>query len=151
MKTVSEKDARGIDNEVLDLLWTAVQADFRPIEKASFATMAAMGISEIEVPFLISIALKRVDALSLPISFSLGGLLAFGVFPDRAGASIAMLIDLLGEYRNKTVTLQDIMKVYPFGFYNEEALIRRIDEIKADAGKEASERKEEFSYVYLDL
>lgn len=94
------------------------------------------------VPFPIGVVTKRIDAMKLPISFTLGALLMTSIMPDRAAGVVIMLIDLLSEYEGQVVTVKKVAQKYPFGFYSEDALIERIDELKADPAKE------KFGYVY---
>lgn len=94
------------------------------------------------IPFPIGVVLKRVKAMSLPISFTFGALLTMAFMPDRVGGVVIMLIDLLTEYEGQVVTVEKVTQKYPYGFYSEHALIERIDGLKADP------TKEKFGYVY---
>jgi len=80
-----------------------------------------------ETPFPIGVVAKRLEVLKLPIQFTKAAWSAFTIFPDRVGGVVLMLIDLLTEYENQLVGLADIIEMYPYGFYNEEALMDRID------------------------
>jgi len=100
------------------------------------------------VPFFLSVILKRITVLKLPIGFSAGALLCFALYPKVVGAAVVMLIDLLGEFEGSRVALYDIEQMYPFGFYTQEAFIRRAEAIKADQCLPEAERVIKYSYVY---
>ena len=102
----------------------------------------------IDVPFYIEAVLKRVEVMKLPISFDLSSILSIFAFTDRIGAAMVWLIDILENYENKKVSLQDIINIYPFGFYTESALINRIDFLKDDQQKSVDLRRCKYSYVY---
>jgi hypothetical protein len=92
---------------------------------------------------------KRVNALGFKLRFTLPAFLSFGVFADRIGAVILMLIDILEKLGENDISLGDIAtRLYPMGFYSEEGLWKRIDEIQADKAKPEGERKFKYSYVY---
>ena len=148
MIRVKEQDAAPLGKDVISDLFTAIQMDQGSKDPVSFGTFASIGIKEEEVPFGIGLVLKRIDAMKLPISFTLGGILTFGIIPDRAAAAVIMLIDLLEEYKGKTVTVEDVFTAYPYGFYKEESMLARADAIKADCALDPADRKMEFSYVY---
>lgn len=89
---------------------------------------------------------RRLEVYNLPIKFSEGAMLLAAVLPDRVGALIVLLIDVLENYENDVVTVEKLAEIYPYGFYNEEALCKRIDQIKADRAEEA--RSIKYSYIY---
>ena len=81
--------------------------------------------------YLSNIILKRIEVLKLPIKFTYNALASVNIFVDRAGSAVLLLIDCLNNFNeNHTVTVKDLCKLYPFGFYDEENFVKRIDEIK---------------------
>lgn len=109
---------------------------------------SAIEIAEDRLPFPFKVAIRRLEVFGLPWTFSVGAFLCLGLFPGTIGGTMVMLIDLLGEYGDNQVTVEDVVKVYPWGFYSEEALSKRIDEIKTDEAKPESDRTIKYSYVY---
>lgn len=103
---------------------------------------------ENEVPPPLTIVLKRIEVLNLPITFTPESMMAFIIFPDRVGAVVVMLIDLLEAFEDEQVTLEKICRMYPMGFYNEEALEERIDFLKEDRCLPEDKRRCKFSSVY---
>ena len=93
---------------------------------------------------------RRIEVFGFNLKFTIPSFLSFGVFPDRIGAVVIMLIDILETLGEEgTITLNDIAeKLYPYGFYNEAGLEKRIDMMKADKELPEVERKYKYSYVY---
>lgn len=87
------------------------------------------------------IILKRIKAMSLPISFTYASLNYISFFCDRAGAVVLLLIDCLEEYEGQQVTIDKISILYPFGFYTEKAMVDRVE-------NEIKQGKSKFSFVY---
>jgi len=93
-------------------------------------------MKEVNQIHLIQILKKRIEVLELPIKFNDYALGAILSFCDRPGAVVLLLIDCLQEYENEEVTVDKLVNLYPFGFYNEQAMIDRIDnEIKTGKSK----------------
>ena len=99
--------------------------------------------------FLQSILLKRVFSMELPIRFRLDAIFGLNCFVDRAGYVVMLLIDCLQNFGKidvkdpklfNVVTIDDLTKLYPYGWYSED-IIKFIEErIKT--------RKELWSFIY---
>jgi len=90
---------------------------------------------EINDSYLIQILKKKIEVLELPIKFNDYALVSVLVFCDRPGAIVLLLIDCLQEYENEEITVVKLVELYPFGFYSEQAMIDRINEIKTGKSK----------------
>jgi hypothetical protein len=103
-----------------------------------------------EALFPFRVVEKRIEIFGFNLKFTIPSFLSFGVFPDRVGAVVIMLIDILETLGEEgTITLNDIAeKLYPYGFYNEAGLEKRIDMMRADKELPEVERKYKYSYVY---
>ena len=85
-------------------------------------------IAEEDLPFTSKVVAKRIEALSLPISFNTFGYLTIEVFArGNPGRAVTILIDCLTEYEGEEIGTNELSKLYPWGFYTEEALIEKID------------------------
>lgn len=84
---------------------------------------------------------KRIKAFNLPIDFTNLAYHALTLFTDRPGAVVLLLIDALTKYENKTVTVQDLVDLYPLGFYSEGEFTEIID-------KQIKPRKVKWSEIY---
>ena len=102
-----------------------------------------------EALFPFRVVEKRIEIFGYDMKFTIPAFLSFGVFPDRVGAVVIMLIDILENLGESNITLNDIAeKLYPYGFYNEAGLEKRIDMMRADKELPEVERKYKYSYVY---
>jgi hypothetical protein len=82
----------------------------------------------IDEQFLIQILNKRIEVLKLPISFSDGAKNCILALTDRPGSVMALLVDCLNNFEGQTVTSKELADLYPMGFYDEETMLRYIDE-----------------------
>lgn len=79
-------------------------------------------------PFACQVVQKRVKAFNLPIKFTDNALLSITAFVgNNPGRTVALLIDALTKYENKTVTVEMLCELYPWGIYTEESLGDYID------------------------
>lgn len=104
--------------------------------------------SENEGIFPLEVVKRRIEVMKLPITFTTSALIAFTLLPDRVGGVVTMLIDLLMNFENKLVSMEEIALTYPSGFYSEPGLIERIEFFKADQTKPEDKRECKYSYVY---
>jgi len=148
---LSKENSVPMDEETSKMFLQACAMDMQGRTPVDMKTFIDMGIPENEVPFGTAAVLKRIDAMRLPISLTIGAAVLFSTFPDRIGGAILMLVDLLTAYEGKTIGVEDVVREYPYGFYSEDALIARLDAIKADSGLPEDQRKEKFGYVYAAL
>jgi hypothetical protein len=108
--------------------------------EADFAKAKDIEIEEKDIPIAAKIIQKRIDALNLPIKFTQRALLAVICFVDSPGEAVILLVDALTKYEGKTVTLTDLIDLYPMGFYDENSVGKYIDILKA--------RKIKWSEIY---
>ena len=150
MYSLSATDAIPMDEEKSRLFMQLCLCDIQKPIEIKQGTLDEHGMKFDELPFGVKIVLRRIEVMHLPLKMTVATLMAFALFPDRAGAAVLMLIDLLENYadRDEPVTIEDLGNTYPMGFYNEKALEARIDAIKADKARPQEERKFKFSYVY---
>jgi hypothetical protein len=80
-----------------------------------------------KLPPLSEIVRKRVEVMKLPIKFTPAAYLAVNAFCDRPGAAVVLLIDCLNKHEGDTIDVDKLVRIYPDGFYSEDAFIRRID------------------------
>lgn len=108
------------------------------LDKETFKVLFTMALMEKEqkpfpdIPkegrFLSNIIRKRVEVLKLPISFTEYAYMYIDLFVDRPGSAVLLLMDALEKYENQTVDIKKLAELYPDGFYDEETLIKIIDE-----------------------
>lgn len=104
---------------------------------------------ENNIPFYLKVIMRRIEVCNLNLTLTKEAYASFCLFPDRIGAAVIMLIDILEEFGETTVSFNDIcMRLYPYGFYNEEALEKRIEEMKEDKTHFEDQRKIKYSYLY---
>jgi hypothetical protein len=112
-------------------------------------TSRSESTEDMEALFPFQAIEKRIDVYGFNMKFTIPAFLSFGVFPDRVGALVVMLIDILETLGEENITLNDIIEnLYPWGFYNEKGLVQRIDELKADKELPEEQRKYKYSFVY---
>lgn len=83
---------------------------------------------DVEGQFLIKILNKRIEACKLPIKFNEAAKMAVLALVDRPGSVVALLIDCLNAHEGKTVTVEMLANLYPWGFYDEATLSRYIND-----------------------
>lgn len=95
-----------------------------------------------ELPFTSKVVKKRIEVMKLPIEFTDAALLSIDIFTQgNPGRAVVFLIDALTKFENGIVSLNDVCeKLYPMGFYTEEALEEYIDGCK--------DRKYKWSEIY---
>ena len=85
-------------------------------------------LPEDDLPFVIQIVQKRIEAMKLPIDFDTTGLLAALILSDgNPGKMVTILIDSLTKYEGQTVTIEEISEVYPWGFYTDESFEEYVE------------------------
>ena len=77
--------------------------------------------------FLAQIVKSRIDGMKLPVKYTNLGLVAINCFAHNPGQAVALLIDFLTRYENETITVDKLCKLYPFGFYTDEAFTDYVD------------------------
>jgi hypothetical protein len=82
----------------------------------------------VELPFGAMIMLKRIEVLSLPIKFTVPGLMAACSLATNPGKIVCLLIDCLVNFEGKEVNARMIGDIYPFGFYSQTEFTRIVDE-----------------------
>lgn len=77
-----------------------------------------------DLPFASDVLWKRITGMELPIQVTPGVLFAPAALCDRIAGAVVYLIDLLQTYgdANRLITMSDVAKLYPWGFYKEEVL-----------------------------
>jgi hypothetical protein len=114
-------------------------------EILSDMTERAENSEDMQALFPFQVIQNRIEIFGYDMKFTIPAFLSFGVFPDRVGAVVVMLIDILETLGEGNITLNDIAeKLYPYGFYNEAGLEKRIDEIKLPA----EEMKSKYNNLY---
>ena len=116
-KRLSDRDSR------MFVIATLNEMADKKGEKPSEEVMRA-----VEGSFLIQILNKRIEVFKLPIQFTSSAKMAILAYVDRPGSLVALLIDCLTAYEGKTVDVNMLVELYPDGFYDEETMIRYIDE-----------------------
>jgi hypothetical protein len=112
-------------------------------------TGRAENTEDMEALFPFKVVEKRIEVFGFNMKFTIPAFLSFGVFPDRVGAVVVMLIDILETLGEGNITLSDIIeKLYPMGFYTEEGFINRAEEMKADKMLPEEQRKYKYSFLY---
>lgn len=81
-----------------------------------------------ELPLGCQIIRQRIKVLSLPIAFTDRALMAITCLARNPGGAVVLLCDCLSAYEGKTVDMPELTALYPFGFYNDKALVVIIDE-----------------------
>ena len=84
------------------------------------------GINEEEykknIPFSIQILDKRIEALKLPITFTIQAkVLAMILTDGNPGKMMTVLIDALTRFENKEIDSHDITRLYAIGFDSDES------------------------------
>lgn len=102
---------------------------------------ASPEIPEEEMPFTCRIIQKRVEVLKLPVKLTTVGLLATTCFAKNPGQAVTLLIDYLTEFEGQELTVANLCKLYPLGFYTEAAFAKRVD-------TELKTRKAKWCHIY---
>jgi hypothetical protein len=79
--------------------------------------LARLGADLDMIP-LVKILQKRIDALKLPIKFTVPGKMAVLALTDVPGQVMALLVDCLNAYEDKEVGAGHLANLYPWGFYS---------------------------------
>ena len=82
---------------------------------------------EAELPWPALAVRKRIEVMKLPISFTSTALFSFAAFTGVVGGYITILIDCLNKFEDKIVTLDDLIDLYPNGWYTEESFGYYVD------------------------
>ena len=83
---------------------------------------------------------KRIEAFDLPVKLSAKALMYVVILcAGNPGRAVVTLIDILDAELNE-VTMDDLVRIYPWGHYNEERLGVVIDEHK--------QRVHKWSHIY---
>ena len=89
--------------------------------------------------FLYMVYKKRMEVLKLPLKLTVTALLFLLMLSDRAGHVTTWIVDCLelqDSLGKEEIDTNDICNhLYPFGFYSEDGLRKRIDEIQLRKGK----------------
>ena len=81
-----------------------------------------INIPDNNLPFILQLLNKRVEALKLSINFTNKGKLAAMVLSEgNPGRMVTILIDCLIKYEGKTITDDEICSLYPMGFYDDDS------------------------------
>jgi len=80
-----------------------------------------------DLPFVPQIIKRRVEVLNLPLVLTNTGLWGTICFAKNPGQAVVLLIDFLTRYEGEKLTANKLCELYPFGFYNEDALCDYID------------------------
>ena len=79
--------------------------------------------------FSSQIIQKRIEAFELSIEFNIYALTCVSILCYSPGGVVILLIDCLNA-KLKKVTVANLTDIYPMGFYTQDELDIRIDEIK---------------------
>jgi hypothetical protein len=112
---------------------------FKPLSKMQMTDLMKMALLEqkgsttpeeptVEDGTAWVIIWKRITVMELPIKFTSLAKWATLLFIDRPGAAVLFLIDCLNKYEGQEVTVRMLCELYPYGFYDEESMIKIIDE-----------------------
>lgn len=122
-KAKSDSNTEPMTEEQTKLFATVMMAELNGTDVKDWNDM-----EESERPFIMSVIKKLIDVFKLPINFTTGGVLALEILTrGRVGYAIAALIDCLGKYEGKTVNVEMMSELYPWGFYKEEVAEDYID------------------------
>lgn len=100
--------------------------------------------------FAYQLVTKRIEALELNIKITPLASLTLGLFADRPGFLIFMIIDILSKLdaeeekfgTRKEITVERLcLNFYPNGFYHSEQLSKYIE-------SEVKTKKHKYSYIY---
>lgn len=80
------------------------------------------------MPLSSQIIQIRVEAMKLPISFSAASIVATAAFAANPGKAVVVLCDCLNAYEGKTVSVENLAEIYPWGFYSDEIFMEIVDE-----------------------
>lgn len=80
-----------------------------------------------ELPFASAVILQRINAMKLPIQFTMAALLSPYALCNEIGGAVVFLCDCLRHHRDRVVTMSEITGLYPWGFYKPEVLKTIID------------------------
>lgn len=127
-----------------------------PLQSDALMTAISVKMAGDDAPLkidhlLVKILNKRIEVLGLPISFSVSGTLAAIILARNPGQMMVLLIDALERFPGARITSSEVVAMYPFGFYSDEALEIRMDLIKDTAARAAAEgkpRTEYWDWVY---
>lgn len=85
-------------------------------------------IPDEEAPFILKVLRSRIAALNLPIKFSVKGEVIAMILSDGIpGRMMALLIDCLTRFEGQEVTEEELVDIYPWGFYSDESFADYID------------------------
>jgi hypothetical protein len=96
------------------------------------ATTAEVKKGDLDIPLAemgwqIEAVEQRIRVMKLPIKFTNLAYVSFGSFTKTVGGCMVILIDALNRYENKTVNVEMLCHMYPFGFYSDKSLHDYID------------------------
>lgn len=84
--------------------------------------------------FFYGVLTKRIEICKLPIKIDERAWIYLLSFLERTGPAVLSLIDLLEHLEDRLdgewITIDDIVAVYPYGFYNDKAATKRIKDIE---------------------
>lgn len=131
---LSHEDSQPMTPAQSEILLTLILLDKGEPDRTS-----ELIIDELREQFPYKVYQKRMDVLKLPLKLSPTALIFLISLCDRAGHIPVFMIDCL-ELQDMLgvdhLGLDDIAaELYPWGFYNEEGLRKRIDVIKEGKGK----------------
>jgi hypothetical protein len=138
MYTVPMSDAAPMTRMQSELFIKFCLSEFREKAPIDRDGMSKLGIEML--PVGINVLLRRLEVMKLPIKLTMGAYVIMSVYPKVIGGTVVMLVDMLENYKDKLVGVEEIAETYPYGFYNETALVKRIEFLKG--GTHA------YSYVY---
>lgn len=134
MLPVSHEDSQPMTRSQSEILLTLVLLDKAEPEKAQ-----ELITDELKEQFPYKAYAKRMEVLKLPLKLSPTALIFLISLCKVTGHIPVFMIDCLELQELLGVdhlTLDDVAaQLYPWGFYNEEAFGRRVDEIKQGKGK----------------
>lgn len=124
------------------ILLTLIMAEHNPEEK----NLDGLISEDLKASFFYQVYQRRIEGMKLPLKLSSTALIFLLCLADRVGHIPCFMVDCLELQRDlgkDHLTLTDVVeKLYPYGFYNEEAFGNRIDnELKPRKGGE-------FDFVY---
>lgn len=90
---------------------------------------SGINTDEVAALFTSKVIDGRIKAFNLPIKFTPAGYLLAGLFSRGSpGKVVTILVDALNKFEGKTIGHDEMIDLYPFGFYTEDAFTSYVDD-----------------------
>lgn len=117
----TEASCKPLTKDAMELLASSVMLG-KQFDKEPFTEKAMIADARLLEDSAYQVLTKRITVMGLRDRFRLDAIMGILALSDRFGAIVTAIIDLANDHikSGKTITINEVIESFPFGFYKEE-------------------------------